>query len=97
MPQPLTTYITDDVLNKIKKNVLSQKKDPEIKFRTQIKQAIREEINPKEIVEPATVFGVTIEDIATYTALSFTYDAIELSKLLNISIDDAMLEIRGLK
>lgn len=95
--KPLTTYVTDEILQRIKKNVLKQPRDSEAKFRAQIKRAIHEEIDPKEITELATIFGVTIEDIANYVALSFMHDAMELSKLLNISIDDAMLEIRGLK
>lgn len=95
--QPLTDYVSDEILHKIKNNVLAQEKNPEIKFRTQIKRAIREELEPKEITELATIFSVSIEDIANYVALSFVKDAIKLSKLLNCSIDDAMLKIRGLK
>lgn len=95
--QPLTDYITDEILYRIKQNVLKQKPNAEVKFRTQIKQAIREEVDPKEIKELATIFDVSIEDIANYVAGSFVQDATKLSKLLSISIDDAMLEIRGLK
>lgn len=73
------------------------RKDNKLTLRSCIKQAIKEELSNEEIGELATIFDVNINDISNYVGLTFYNDAVKLKNLLNISIDEAINKIRGLK
>lgn len=93
----IAKYIPGERLIKIKKEVirLNRENPSGNEYRNNIKNAIRQELSPEEITELATIFDATIEDLASYVATSFLYDAVELRDLLKIPLDDAVDKVRG--
>lgn len=93
--EEIEKYIIPERLYKIKAKIKNNPESTKTRFRSQIIEAIKEELSKSELNELETLFDADINKIANYVALTYFKEGTELAKKLNISIDEAILRLRG--